>query len=686
MLTIVSGPFHPDLEAALVSHVQTIKQGDPLRPLTILVPSQHLATRVKRLLAVESNLTLLDTHVLTFHQFALTLIQGGDPARLPDLVDGLFQEELLRSLVARGIPGAEVFRDWAGMRGLWAGLWATIQDLKEARVETTSALSAVAEGLLGEDRGRMTALLCLYAAVLEADHALHIADADDLATLAMEAVERVQDSPFLARMAQVFYYGFYDLTQGQLDLFKAVAARYPTTVFFPQRHGSPAYRFARQFFATYIQGLGTDVGGASTEPPPTLMDEIIPQVRSACHVFSAVGPEDEVAAVAKEILHLTEDLGFEPLEIGVVARTRDPYLPFIRRVFNDNRIPFACAVGEPLISHPLVKTLLQFMSLPGLAFPRVAVLEVLSSPAFRLSGTDARPDWWEWATRRLGITRGNPDDGTLGEWSRLERAARTGLDWPGDEDAASPSGVGGAAVSRDQLGLLWDLVQRLHADLMALPARAGWEEYAAAFSGLFPVYFDLPAWTHTAPVDHEGAVHLTIRDCLASIARLAVLDEQVSLEDWTALMVRVLERARVPSETRDRAGVQVLDAMDARGIPFRALFVLGLNEKVFPRSIREDAFLRDGDREVLARDLGFKIARKLDGFDEERLLFALLLRSCRERLYLGYQRADRHGRTLVPSGYLTELACERESHIKRRPTERWAEWPYRERLLSPREM
>src|SRR5437773_11829909 len=96
MLSIVTGPFHPDLENALVAEVHALKQDDPLRPLAIVVPSHQLARRVKWLLSVEQGRTLLELHVLTFHQLAMTLIRetGGEaPAAL---VNGFFREELLR--------------------------------------------------------------------------------------------------------------------------------------------------------------------------------------------------------------------------------------------------------------------------------------------------------------------------------------------------------------------------------------------------------------------------------------------------------------------------------------------------------------------------------------------------------------------------------------------------------------
>jgi len=681
MLSVFTGPFHPDLETALVSEVRSLKQENPLAPLGIIVPSKQLARRVKWLLAVEQGLALLDVHVLTFHRLAETLIEEGQED-LPAQVNGFFREELLRYLVDRGVPGADAFRDRRGMQGLWTGLWATVQDLKEARVDPTAVLQALDEGRLrSEDPARLAALVRLYAAVLEVDRALRLADPDDLAALAME---RAADSAFLKRMARICYYGFYDLTQGQLDFFKAVAGAYPATLFFPSRPASSAYRFAQRFFETYIHGLAIRVeGGPPIPASSSLADEMVPAVHGTCRIVSAVGVEDEVWAAAKEILRLIEDGHCDPLEIGVVARTLDPYLPALRRVFDDNRIPFACPVGEPLLHEPLVKTLIRFLRLPVDAFPRPSVIEVLTSPAFRVASKPdlvPRPDQWDWATRRLGIVRGNPEDGSLGDWRRLERAAKTGIGVPADDDAEQPR----VAIAAEQVALLFDLVARLHRALSALPDTAGWDAYTEAFRMLLPEYFHLPAWETGASDTHTDRVQTAIKACLESVASLDRLSEDITLADWVKQVVRVLERSRMSSEVGDRHGVQVLDAMDARGLPFRALFVLGLNEKVFPRSVQEDPFLRDADRTVLARDLGFKIPCKLEGFDEERLLFALLLRSARERVVLSYQRADRDGRPMVPSGYLAELkphAGGSELRIKRRPTERWAEGAF----LTPRE-
>jgi len=578
--------------------------------------------------------------------------------------------------------------------------------LKEARIDPVEVLAAVEEGLIGkEDRPRLRALLHLYRAVLATDDALQIADPDDLARLSVPLVPR---SAFLARMDKIVYYGFYDLTQGQLDFFKAVHACCPTSVLFPLESGNPAYRFAQQFFDTYITGLAAPA--ASDQHPlktsqmalpfesaaagtdgvvlGSLADEMAPEVRGSCRIFSAVGLHDEVATVAKEILRLVEDQCMELIDIGVVARTLDPVFPVIRKVFDENRIPYASPLGETLIHQPLVKTIVQFLGLRDASFPRAGVLEVLTSPFGLLNvpakGPTPGADQWDLLTRQLNITKGASEDGGLGDWLRLERAAAQEVAALPDEE----SGHARQAVPKAQVLLLWHLVKQLHADLSAVPKRAGWKEYTTVFMNLLPHWFELPAWPEDIATTHSEQVQLALKDSMRSMELLDLLGDEISLQEWCDHLIRVLEAATLPSETQDLAGVRVLDAMAARGLRFRALFVIGLNDKSFPRSIQEDAFLRDADRDILNRDLGYKIPRKLDGFDEERLLFALLLRSVRERLYLSYQRADRNGRALAPSGYLAELHRELngpEVAIRRRPMERWASWPCDSRLLTPQE-
>ena len=229
------------------------------------------------------------------------------------------------------------------------------------------------------------------------------------------------------------------------------------------------------------------------------------------------------------------------------------------------------------------------------------------------------------------------------------------------------------------------------ADLSRLPAEASWHEFAEAWKVLLQKYLGIVTGA-TAASDSPQAAILKI---LEQLAALDVIEDHVSQDDFSHTFAHWLERSSVTEDRRNRDGVMVLSATAARGLSFRALFVLGMNEGVFPRTIREDAFLRDNDREVLEQVLGYKVNQKLTAFDEEKLLFSLLAGAARKRFYCSFQRADDNGRVLSPSWYLGELqralrAAGRELEIVNIPrslAEKGAAAPFdRHTLLLPSEL
>jgi len=111
-----------------------------------------------------------------------------------------------------------------------------------------------------------------------------------------------------------------------------------------------------------------------------------------------------------------------------------------------------------------------------------------------------------------------------------------------------------------------------------------------------------------------------------------------------------------PLEEDTPAGVSLLYAEAARGLRFRAVFLVGLEEKVFPRIVREDPFLRDKTRLALYNTVGNKIGQKMSALEEEKLLFHMLTESAEEFLTLVWQRTDDDGKFVGLSSYLRAFA------------------------------
>ncbi len=694
----ILGPFHPDLEGAFVDEILRHKNAGLLCPLLVLTPSDLLRRRLKILLSRERRLALLNVQLLTFHQLSLRLQaeSGGAPL---ELRSDLFLEEALRQIIRARQPGAAPFAGIEERAGGCAALWQTLRDLRDGWVDPTVALEALGEGHFTRRASERTAeLLVLLRAFQEFCREQKIADPSDLARYAAELVPA---SNFLKQFSQIFYYGFYDLTQIQVDFFYAVARRFPTTLFFPLLAAQPshdAWSFAERFYERYIQGHNIEPAPA----PPTvlpaaarLFDSVEARTYAdfpehwRCRIASAFGVNDEVAAAAKEILRLVDDGKMQFHEIGVVARSLESYGPIVKDIFHRHRIPLAGTLEEPLAQAPLAKAVILLLNLPAKDFLRSQVIDLLSSPYFQFhnsAGNPAslRPDLWDLATRELAICKG------AAEWRRLRRYRRRDLELRRISDDDEPRKI---RILSAQLSCLADIVDLLMADLMRLPEQASWREYAAAWKVLLEKYLGIVPDETTAGAN--AAPGAAILDILHELAGLDSVDDRVALGDFAHTFQHWLERSGVTDDRRNVDGVLALNATAARGLSFRALFVLGLNEGVFPRAIREDAFLRDRDREVLERDLGYKVSQKLSAFDEEKLLFTLLAGAARERLYCSFQRADESGRALAPSWYIDELKRALDANgrpsetiaIPRSITEKAGAAPFdREDLLLPAEL
>lgn len=690
MLRVITGRFHPSLESSLVAQLHQAQTGNPFAQVAILVPSSTLVARLKRLLSVEKNCALLNVHLLTFHQFALRLadeIHGQDRATRIRLVDDLFFEQLIRYLTRNRSSGLAPLQRIGHASGTWGALWSSIRDLKDAGVDPAAAIQGATEGYFGQDESdQLQALFSLYAAVEEVGTTLGVGTDDDFAE---SLIPFVPSSPFLASLTHLFYYGFYDLTQVQLSLLEAVRATVQTTLFFPLEQDS-AYTFAQRFFDRHINPLVAGPHVCVLSPP---RDVDIGGSSVTLSISSVIGAEEELAFTCRQILDLVETNGYRFDEIGVVGRTLDPYSGLLRSVFDRHCIPFVTNGGTPLIHEPLSKLLLQLASLPINNFYGTTVLDIIGSPLHRSSeplegNPHYRPEQWKAMVSALRITHGR------GEWERVKQASQSMLTLH-DEREEEIQG-GSLDVAPEVAALCWQVVEELFQSCEAVPVQATIRGHVDALEQLVSRHLsrqEAGGSETKSPGDTRfNSIWQAIEQTWEGLRSLDVLGEGLSWAEFVSLLQHAVERASVPVSSVSNQGVTILDAMAARGTPFKALFVIGLNEKHFPRYIREDPFLRDRHRTVLDSTLGFKIDEKLAGYDEETLLFTLLCQAATQRLFLSYQRADENGRVSVVSPYVEQgsrqlghLECPVET-VPRRLTDRVAQRPAIRQYLPPRDL
>ena len=579
----------------------------------MIAPSGRLVRHLKQAAAHRFPEGLFGVRFAHVFQFALDLAGDAGGRFVPDV---LFYERLLLRWLES--PGERPFAgEDVRTYDLAGALHAAIRDMKDAAVPCDPELLVdalrmatgdPASRLSALDLRKFGALLAAYRHYAEELRRLGVADRSDIFRAAADRARHV--------VGPLLVYGFYDMTQVQADLVTELARAVPVTLLVPRGADPETWRFG--------DWLYTAVPADAAEPLPAPAPPPTPEVHTA------VGERDEVWLCAKHIRRLL-DGGCRPEEIAVVARTLDPYLAPLAALFGEHRIPCDAPPGRALLDHPLAQAILGLFRAALDDLPRTAALDVVGHPLFR-GPADRRH--WDLLARSLRIGRGD-------DWSRLDAYTHRG--WRiavGRETADDRRSI---AVPPAAVRALRAAIRRVR---HALPAAdAGWGRHATAHLDALRRCFRLEAL-----LDEEVQVAEAIRDVLATLARLDALGETIPRAAFVEAFERECRRRRLGAPAP--RGVAIVDAMAARGLPFRHVFLLGLNARVFPRFIVEEPFISDAVRREVFRVLGHHLPVRLDAYDEERLLFHLMRSAPAEGLVCLYQRADADGRLRDPSPFL----------------------------------
>lgn len=106
------------------------------------------------------------------------------------------------------------------------------------------------------------------------------------------------------------------------------------------------------------------------------------------------------------------------------------------------------------------------------------------------------------------------------------------------------------------------------------------------------------------------------------------------------------ELGKIPA-TQDQ--VVLGDTERTRSNKLKVLFVLGINDGMFPKANRVEGFLNDNDRDYLL-EVGIELAKNsVDSLFEEHLNIYRTLTTPEEKLYLSYSSSNKEGKAVRPS-------------------------------------
>jgi exodeoxyribonuclease V gamma subunit len=397
-------------------------------------------------------------------------------------------------------------------------------------------------------------------------------------------------------------------------------------------------------------------------PDPTLE---APVRDAGVGVLACPNPRREVEVIASEARRrLDADPTLCAHEIAVwIAGDAEYYLAQAPSAFE--------AVGVPchLIDAPIDdrgrigEAVLALLELPTSSMARRDLLRVMTHPAV-LAGhphVDAA-DWVRW-TERLGIAHGadsSAHGGTYLEdhpghfhWDQGVRRLALGAFMVGERAHRGPAKIANAAVAPEELRPDQQASAATYALLVrSLCADAAWlavhEAPLARWAEILAALVD----EYLAPRDDEATRDLErVRSMLAGLAHLDVDDRPIGFREAREHAARQLASARANRGEPLAAGVMIAPLAAMRAVPFRVVFVAGLDEGAFPAGDHPSPLdLRTGP--------GIKQrAGDVSPRDRDRAAFLDVLLCARDALFLSYVAVEaKSGQALGPSSVVLELA------------------------------
>ncbi len=648
-------PIGSGKTARILSLLRELSDNRRAMPPTVWVllatRRQELSLRQRLIEGAGAASAYFNIEFFNFYSLNARLLKiAGKPVRR---LSSLARQALLRRLLADMLADGQL--DWfhriADKRGFAAVLAELIDELKQASIDV-DAFAAAAQS----DKDHEIAQI--YRRYQDTLRRSDLADVEGEGWLALATVRARPDTAAHVDRLLVDGYDQFTLVQAQLlaALSRPIQDVHITLTDDPAApYDAVPHRsaLARQRLQAAFADAGLALEQETIEPDSAERNPDLGQLSKdifrrapaaskseAIHMMAMPNPAEEVKSVLRAIKGKLL-AGVSPDDMLVALRDWDLYAAHFESGGREYGLPMLLQQERALDTRPVIAALIELLRLPPV-FRRRELLDVLQSPYIDTGLADEEIDLLD----RLSLKR-RLLSGPLSAWLDLIDSAGQAIIH--EEDDTQPAVLTPAQIDR--------LRARLSAFFNGIspPDRAGIPTYIAWLDKLLGdprqslsvsqepgaaearfslniirnVLDDQDANASSARRNLNALVGLKriMREFLSSADALRATFGSTSGLEWPqflADLVHALEStAAAPNETSRAGRILVTTAAEARGLPHRHIYLLGLAEGLFPGEAAEDALYLDSERESLQAG-GIPLATQSERMDDQGLFYELI--------------------------------------------------------------
>ncbi|HHY77178.1 MAG TPA: helicase-exonuclease AddAB subunit AddB [Clostridiales bacterium] len=377
--------------------------------------------------------------------------------------------------------------------------------------------------------------------------------------------------------------------------------------------------------------------------------EVYREKTESLGIMSAANPYSEVEAAARQIIEFCRDKGLRYKDMAVVTKDLDGYEKLIRVIFSQYGIPFFIDKKRAVADHPLALLVLSAVSIMQKNFTYETMFRYLKTGLTGIDRSDVDlienyvlangirgSQWYNQNPWTYRLNHSFEEESTQDEEAILERVnvIRQSIIEP---LLMLKDGFRKNKTAREMSKCLYEFLCRIGIPerierLIDLYSQRGELEIAEEYKQIWDVI-------------------IQVLDQIVEVME----DETIDIDTFHNLLYIGFTQHHIGliPHSADQLLVGSVDRWRSHEI--QCLFILGVNDGVFPASVKDEGMLSDKDREVL-KSLGIELAldTKSKSFHEQYLLYTTLTKAGKY-LRLSYPIADHEGKALRPSYVLGRL-------------------------------
>lgn len=581
-----------------IERIQSKLKLSPFAEIRVIVPDRLQAAAFRQRLAQSGG--ALGAYVGTFGDLYRTILEKADrpvPIASSPLQHYILQE-VVDKLASRG--ALSHYAPLRNMPGFYLALRDSFAELKRSLVYPEQFKSFAKTGTLAQKE-----LASLYIEYQARMIELGWADTDGLSWLAVEALE--SDQKLLSPLQLLIVDGFDFFTNAQLrtlQLISQIVNDILITVPGVPDSQRTAHRRFSEITRKLQQVLNPRVITLDTSPllpsnlryiESSLFESDIQGTISSQQPFllETRSPADEARESLRWIKQKIIRDGFSPADCAIFTPNPDTYNPFLRAAASEFGIPIHFTQGRPLVEVPAIDSLLNLLTLPVQNYRVRMLFNALRSPYFEIDMTPELVDKLEEICRTVRITEGKaPWQET---WKKLIEVNMQNLAEIEDERKLPKLPHGEQAQALQQhLDTFFNTI--------SFPEKV--QSQAVWVNWLEELLERVQFFVHI-----DGNRDAEACEVLRETLRALVLSETIlgsKLTDYTGFvteLIYTLGSIGLPEpRLKGQAALLVGRMVEARGLRYKAVALLGFSEGVFPEVERPDPFLDEALRQTLGME------------------------------------------------------------------------------------